>query len=72
MKYITKQHRRLEMFESKHPFLCTSNFFFHVLCIKCTFPASASRVAIDVIKFKKKQKQKKKTEYKKNQQVKFS
>lgn len=47
MKYITKQLHRLEMFESKHPFLFYKLFFPpHVLCIKCTFPASASRAVI--------------------------
>lgn len=78
MKYITKQLHRLEMFESKHPFLCTSRvFFFHVLCIKCTFPASASTAVIDVITTqlktkKKKRKKRQKMEYKKNQQAETS
>lgn len=74
MKYITNKLHRLEMSELIHLFLCTSScFFFHVLCIKCTFPASASRVVIDVITTQpKKKKKRKKMEYKKNQQVETS
>lgn len=61
MKYITKQLHRLEMLESKHPFFVQRKVFFsHVLCIKCVFPASASRAAIDVSKLNQEGRRKKK------------
>lgn len=62
MKYITKQLHRLEMFESKHPFFVHKKVFFppHVLCIKRTFPASASRAAIGVPQLNQEGRKKKK------------
>lgn len=48
MKYITKEPVR-----NRYSLLVYKNFFFHVLRIKCTFPESASRTAISILKLKK-------------------
>lgn len=49
MKYITKEPVR-----NRTSLLVYKNFFIHVLRIKCTFPESASRTAISILKLKKK------------------
>lgn len=62
MKYITKKPVR-----NRTSLLLYKNFFFHVLRIKCTFPESASRTEISVLKLKKEEIREEK--YKRNQQA---
>lgn len=62
MKYITKKPVR-----NRTSLLVYKNFFFHVLRIKCTFPESASRTEISVLKLKKEEIREEK--YKRNQQA---
>lgn len=62
MKYITKKRVR-----NRTSLLVYKKFFFHALCIKCTFPESASRTAVSVLKLKNEEKREEK--YKRNQQA---